>query len=56
MPCFLGISAGHENLMPCFLGFQALANVIRRQRVTIELWDYDYSLLNSVENDDPLGR
>lgn len=36
--------------------FQALADVIRRQRLTIECWDYDYAPLNSVENDDFLGR
>ncbi|XP_071513243.1 extended synaptotagmin-2-B isoform X7 [Panulirus ornatus] len=35
---------------------EALANVIRRQRVTIECWDYDYSPLKSYENDDFLGR
>ncbi|XP_066980770.1 extended synaptotagmin-2-B isoform X4 [Macrobrachium rosenbergii] len=35
---------------------EALANVIRRQRVTIQCWDYDYSPLKSYENDDFLGR
>ncbi|XP_042220255.1 extended synaptotagmin-2-like isoform X8 [Homarus americanus] len=35
---------------------EALANVIRRQHVTIECWDYDYSPLKSYENDDFLGR
>lgn len=35
---------------------QALANVIRRQHVTVECWDYDYSPLKSYENDDFLGR
>lgn len=35
---------------------EALANVIRRQRITIECWDYDYSPMNSLENDDFLGR
>ncbi|XP_063611605.1 extended synaptotagmin-2-B-like isoform X1 [Penaeus indicus] len=35
---------------------EALANVIRRQRISIECWDYDYSPLKSYENDDYLGR
>ncbi|XP_076060225.1 extended synaptotagmin-like protein 2 isoform X8 [Oratosquilla oratoria] len=35
---------------------EASANVIRRQRILIECWDYDYSPLKSYENDDFLGR
>lgn len=49
---FNDISCNHPNL----IFVQALANVIRRQRVTIECWDYDYSPLKSYENDDFLGR
>ncbi|RXG73103.1 Extended synaptotagmin-2 [Armadillidium vulgare] len=42
---------GRKNIL-----VQALANVIRRQRISVECWDYDYSPLQSYENDDFLGR